>query len=496
MRSNDIHNKDDIRQKMQEAMQNNDKEAFACAMTDMMDCIAQETKETYESMMTEISEKNDASVMASRGIRQLTNAEKQYYQKLGEAMKAKDVKQALNNIDVVMPETVVNAVFDDLQTSHPLLSKIAFTPSSGAVKMLMNGNGYQMATWGTLCDSVVKELMSGFREVNTGLLKLSAFLPVCKAMLDLGPEWLDSYVRQVLYEALANGLEWGIVNGDGNESPIGMTRQVGDGVAVVGGAYPEKAKIAVTDLSTDTVGNLLSLIAVDANGKSRQVRDVILVVSPQDYFQKVMPATTVMAPDGTYRNDVLPYPMTIIQSPAVNNGEAVLGLAYKYFAAAGMEKEGRIEYSDHYQFVEDNRTYMIKLYANGFPMDNNAFLYLDISGLRPAAYKVEQVTAPVASTNAELADLKIGNLTLSPAFAAATTEYTATTTAATNTITAFPADAGAEIEVLVKPADEEQYEISNGTAAKWGTGENTVTINVTAADGSSTKSYTVTVTKS
>lgn len=496
MRSNDIHNKDDIRQKMQEAMQNNDKEAFACAMTDMMDCIAQETKETYESMITEISEKNDASVMASRGIRQLTNAEKQYYQKLGEAMKAKDVKQALNNIDVVMPETVVNAVFDDLQTSHPLLSKIAFTPSSGAVKMLMNGNGYQMATWGTLCDSVVKELMSGFREVNTGLLKLSAFLPVCKAMLELGPEWLDSYVRQVLYEALANGLEWGIVNGDGNESPIGMTRQVGDGVAVVGGAYPEKAKIAVTDLSTDTVGNLLSLIAVDANGKSRQVRDVILVVSPQDYFQKVMPATTVMAPDGTYRNDVLPYPMTIIQSPAVNNGEAVLGLAYKYFAAAGMEKEGRIEYSDHYQFVEDNRTYMIKLYANGFPMDNNAFLYLDISDLRPAVYKVEQVTAPAASTNAELSDLRIGNLTLSPAFDASTTTYTATTNAATNTINAFPADAGAEVEVIVKPAGGGSQEISNGTAAKWGTGENTVTVNVTAADGSSTKSYSVTVTKS
>ena len=203
-----------------------------------------------------------------------------------------------------------------------------------------------------------------------------------------------------------------------------------------------------------------------------------------------------MAPDGTYRNDVLPYPMTIIQSPAVKNGEAVLGLAYKYFAAAGMEKDGRIEYSDHYQFVEDNRTYMIKLYANGFPMDNNAFLYLDISGLRPAVYKVEQVTAPAASTNAELSDLRIGNLALSPAFDASTTAYTATTTAATNTINAFPADAGAEVEVIVKPAGGDSQEISNGTAAKWGTGENTVTVNVTAADGSSTKSYSVTVTKS
>ena len=37
-----------------------------------------------------------------------------------------------------------------------------------------------------------------------------------------------------------------------------------------------------------------------------------------------------MAPDGTFRNDVLPYPMTIIQSPAVDQGQAVIGLGYKY----------------------------------------------------------------------------------------------------------------------------------------------------------------------
>src|SRR5699024_9902391 len=120
--------------------------------------------------------------------------------------------------------------------------------------------------------------------------------------------------RQVLYEALANGLEAGIVAGDGNGKPIGMNRQVGEGVTVTGGVYPEKAKVTVSDLDPDTIGNLLSLIAVDPNGKPRQVRDLILIVNPQDYFQKVMPATTLMAPDGSYRNDVMPYPMTIVQS--------------------------------------------------------------------------------------------------------------------------------------------------------------------------------------
>lgn len=322
------------------------------------------------------------------------------------------------------------------------------------------------------------------------LLKLSAFVPVCKAMVDLGPEWLENYVRQVLYEALSNGMEAGFVTGDGNGKPIGMTRQVGDTVTVVGGSYPEKAKVALTDLSPATIGNLVSIMAADPNGKPRRVQDVIFLVNPQDYFQKVVPATTIMAPDGTYRNDVMPYPMSIIQTPALKRGEAVIGIAYRYLALAGTSPEGRIEYSDHYRFLEDERVYLIKAYANGMPMDNNAFIFLDISGLRPATYKVTMVDEPAPSKNANLSDLKIGSLTLDPKFAEDTTTYTATTTNATNTITAVPADASAAIEVKVGDTV-----IDNGSAATWTSGANTVAVKVTAADGTTIKTYTVTVTK-
>lgn len=499
MRNNDtLRSKEDIRQSLQEALRSENGEAFTNAMNEMMECVANEVRGDYEEMLRQYQETNDSSVMNARGVRQLTSVETKYYQKLSEAMKAVDVKQALNNADLVLPETVLDAVFDELQTRHPLLERIGFTPTRGAIKMMMSENGYQKAQWGDLCDDITKEILAGFKTVDTTLLKLTAFMPVCRAMLDLGPVWLDSFVRQVLYEALSNGLEYGIIKGDGNGSPIGMIRQVGDNVSVTGGKYPEKAAIVVEDLSPATVGNLISFMAVDPAGKPRDVRDLILVVSPQDYFQKVMPATTIMAPDGTYRNDVLPYPITIIQSPAVDNGQAILGIGYKYFAAAGMDKAGRIEYSDHVQFLDDNRVYTIRLYANGFPMDNNAFLHLDISDLRPAVYKVEQVTAPAASTNALLNDLRIGNLTLSPAFdkTGTTVAYTATTTNAQNVVTAVPADAGATVEVLFTPQGGTEGEIPNGTAAVWNTGANTIKVNVTAANGSTTKTYTVTVTKS
>ena len=92
---------------------------------------------------------------------------------------------------MALPKTVIDSVFEELQTAHPLLSRINFRPTGGAVEIMVNTNGYEEAAWGDLCDDIVKELTAGIKKISTMLLKLSAFLPVCKAMLDLGPEWLD-----------------------------------------------------------------------------------------------------------------------------------------------------------------------------------------------------------------------------------------------------------------------------------------------------------------
>ena len=88
----------------------------------------------------------------------------------------------------------------------------------------------------------------------------------------------------------------------------------------------------------------------------------------------------------------------------------------------------------------------------------------------------------------DLASLSIGSLTLTPAFSADTTAYTASTTNATNTITAVAADAEAEVAITVNGNAH-----TSGQAATWVTGENTVRIVVTK--GNATKAYTVTVTK-
>lgn len=386
MKNKDVlmQEKTKILQKMNEAIEKNDADAFAAAFEEL-------SQNIQENILNEVDQQRqaaDVAILNGRGVRQLTSDETKYYQAVIEAMKSSNPKQALTDLDVVMPKTVIDRVFEDLSEQHPLLEEIDFQNTSGLVEMYMNTDEVQLASWGTLTGTITKELTSGFKKVNMSLKKLSAFLPVCKAMLDLGPTWIDRYVREVLTEAIYNGLEKGIIAGTGKDEPIGMLKKVGDDVSVTGGAYPDKDAVAVKKLDAKTYGELLAKLAKTPTGKTRVIDKVILVVNPVDYFQKVMPGTTIMTPTGTYTNNVFPYPTVVIQSTQVPEGKAVLGIGKKYFMGIGTAKSGKIEYSDDYHFLEDERVYLTKLYGHGEPVDNNAFLVLDISKLEPAILKV------------------------------------------------------------------------------------------------------------
>lgn len=476
--------KQEILQLMHEAMQQDDLKAFDNGFMQLCENIQEAVLTQARS---EFRQSNDITVLATRGVRQLTTAETEYYQAVMDAMKSNDPKQALGNLDVVMPETIINSVFNDLETNHPLLSKIQFTSVTGLTRMMMNTNGFQKAAWGKLTDKIIQELESGFKEVDVTQDKLSAFIPISKAMLDLGPEWLDNYIRTILYEALANGLEDGIVNGTGKDKPIGMTKQVGDNVTVTAGKYPDKAVVKITKFDNIQLNKQAAILALNEKGQPRTVTDLILLVNPSDYYSKILPAIQYPAPGGGYVS-ALPFDIDVMQSAAVPKGKAVFGIANLYFMGAGMGNNGNILYSDEYHFLEDERVYLIKMYAHGFPVDNNAFIVFDITNLQPAYYKVETVANTADVDDATLADLKFSNKKFNETFAAGTTTYTVTTTDAGNTITALPADATAEVEIEFK---DKKY--SNGTKLTWDTGENTVKVIVT--DGAETKTYTITVTK-
>lgn len=388
MKSKDLL-KQELMANLSKAMQSEDEGAIAQAFTDFAESVQQSVLEDVKLYQ----QTADKEILAKRGIHQLTQKEMNFYQGIIDAMKSDNVRQAFTDIDIAFPETVIDNVIADIKAEHPLLNIINFQNTTVLTKIVVNKKGIQLAKWGALGSAISQELEGALGKIDLTLCKLTAFMPISKDMLAVGPEWIDAYVRATLSEAIAHALEKAIITGTGKDEPIGMDRDVSDGVSVSGGVYPQKTAKKITDLSPKTYGELLSTLAtdpVDKTGKkTRTVDSVVLIVNPKDYFTKVMPATTVQAADGSYKNNVFPFPTTAIQSSGVDEGKAIIGLPKKYFMGIGAGSNGgKIEYSDEYKFLDDERVYISKLYGNGRALDDNAFILLDITGLEEATIPV------------------------------------------------------------------------------------------------------------
>lgn len=385
MRNKDLLKQENMQlmQALSQALKDDDQEAMAAAFTQFAHGVQERIMEEYG----DLRQSQDAAVLASRGIRQLTSEEKAFYQAWIDAAKSTNPQQALIDIQKAMPETIIDSVIEDMQEAHPLLSAIDFINCQGAIKMIVNADNVDLATWDALTTAIATELAGKIDTMDMTLAKLSAFIPVAKDMLALGPVWLDNYVRIILSEASAGGLEKGILKGTGKNQPIGMCKDL-DG-AVTQGVYTDKTKVKLTTLEPVEYCAAVAPLAKKPLGGYRTVPEVMLVVNPVDYIQKVLPSSTVRATDGTYKNNIFPYPTKVVQSAVLDEGEGIMGLAKKYFMGIGAGSSGKIEYSDEYQFLEDNRVYITKMYGMGRPKDNNAFQYLDITSLKPMPLKVE-----------------------------------------------------------------------------------------------------------
>lgn len=353
----------------------------------------QSVADTVKSDFIEYQMSQDKNILAQRGYRQLTNAEEKWYQKFIQASKNHDPKQAFIDLSTlpegVMPETIIEDVFKELVEEHPLLDKINFTYAKYMTKWVLNDHTLDTAVWGEINSEIAKEITSAFKMVDISQNKLSAFAAIPLDMLDLGPMFIDRYIRDVLKDALLCGLEKAIVDGTGKNQPIGLNRNVAKNVTVTGGVYPKKDPIAVTSFAPVVYGDLLANMAENENGRMRKFGEVLMICNQVDYLRKIMPATTVQNTNGEYKNNLFPFPTEVVISNELTTGEAIVCLPNEYFMAIGAAKEGIITYSDEYKFLEDMRYYKIKTYGDGKAYDNTVSILLDISTLDPAYINVE-----------------------------------------------------------------------------------------------------------
>ena len=135
---------------------------------------------------------------------------------------------------------------------------------------------------------------------------------------------------------------------------------------------------------------------------------------------------------------------------------------------------------------ESAETFNVALTKSGAPQVTLAL---------PAAFVVTIPAndAPTASSDASLSALALSGVTLSPDFAGATTGYTASVynSVTSTTVTATPNHAAAKVVITPVDADlsAEGYQVSLDV------GSNVVSVKVTAEDGTTTRTYTVTVTR-
>ncbi|WP_298126903.1 phage major capsid protein [uncultured Clostridium sp.] len=382
------------------------KDAVAALQKAMTGGTEEEIKQAWEGFQQSIIDvvKQDfeeahgnQTILAQRGYRQLTPQETNYYNKLIDAGKSVNPKQSMAGIIDIMPETIIEDVYKDLIEEHPLLSKINFVSVKYLTKWILNDHTVQTAVWGQLNSAITEEVTSAFKTIEIVQCKLSAFTVIEKDMLDLGPVFLDGYIRMFLKDALLCGLEKAIVNGTGKDQPIGLTRNISEDVTITGGVYPKKEKIVVETFAPAEYGKLLSRMVKNEKGRSRKFNKVLLICNQGDYLSKVMPATTVLNGAGAYVNNLFPFPTDTVISNELEDGEAIICLPEEYFMGIGGAKEGIIEYSDELKFLEDKRVYKIKMYGMGKAYDNTVSLLIDISNLDPAYITVK--TTEVASNS-------------------------------------------------------------------------------------------------
>ena len=84
-------------------------------------------------------------------------------------------------------------------------------------------------THGVIClEVLLDKYHTAFSESTVGQLKLTAFAAIPTDIEELGPIWIERYVRTLLSESYSFGLEFGFVKGGGTvaKQPIGLTKNV------------------------------------------------------------------------------------------------------------------------------------------------------------------------------------------------------------------------------------------------------------------------------
>ncbi|MFJ7585606.1 phage major capsid protein [Bacillus cereus] len=355
-----------------EATEKDQAEAFQ----NYFDALQSEVVNTVRSQVND--EMLDRSILQQRGQNVLTSEETKFFNAAVLDGGFKD--------DSILPETTQERVFEDLVKAHPLLDALDLQ-DLGAVTKFIYSDATKAFAWKEIFGDISGQVNSAFRSEKIGQLKLTAFAVIPNDMLELGPVWVERYVRTLLVETYSVGLEYGFVKGRGaaQSEPVGLLKDVSPDT----GAVTDKVSSGTLTFAPSQYGEtvarelygVVKALSTDAAGKTRKVDGkIIMVVNPTDAIG-VQFRNTIQTSNGQWVM-ALPYNIQVVESDEIPVGKSLFFVKGQYIAAiAGGYK---LKKFDQTLAMEDATLYTIKQFANGKPKDNKAALVYDLDITFPA----------------------------------------------------------------------------------------------------------------
>ncbi|HIW32445.1 MAG TPA: phage major capsid protein [Candidatus Paenibacillus intestinavium] len=344
-------------------------EQVETAWTEMQDALVNSLTTQITNQV--LSNNMDNAVLASRGVNVLTSEEKKFFNAV--------VTSGGFSDEDILPKTTVNRVFEELQNDYPLLAAIGIQ-DLGAVTRYIDSDPTKAYAWGNLFEGIAGQIATAFSDKEVGQLKLTAFAAIPNDMLELGPEWVERYVRELLKESYSTGMEYGLVNGRGatQKEPIGLTKDVATNGAVTDKTSSGTLTFAPSQFGEIVAGelhNVVAALSVDAKNKIVKVAGkVVMVVNPTDAIS-VQFRNTIQTANGQWVTS-LPYNIQVVESDQIPSKKALFFVKGRYTARlAGGVKVKKFEQT---LAIEDATLYTLKQFANGEPKDNKAALLYDL----------------------------------------------------------------------------------------------------------------------
>lgn len=310
----------------------------------------------------------DNGILAKRSQSPLTSEERKFFNEINTEVGYKEEK--------LLPETVIERVFDDLSTEHPLLSKINIQ-NAGLVTRIIKADATGQAVWGKIFGEIKGQLDAAFSEEEFKQSKLTCFVVIPDDLKMFGPNWVERFVRTQIEEAISVALEAGFLTGEGaaKNQPVGLMKDIQSNGGVVDKTSSGTLTFADADTTVNELKDVLKGLSVKEDGKPVKIDGkVVLVVNPQDSWD-IQARYTYLTANGGFVT-VLPYNVSIVTSEFVPANKLVAFVSDRYDAVRGGGLT--VKKFNETLALEDCILYTAKTFAYAQPADNNASRVYDL----------------------------------------------------------------------------------------------------------------------